>query len=73
MELRKPSLLIRAFTRAHKDVVNHLSGIDFAPMSPAEANAAWERSELEVLRETNRRHDWEHRESPWFRLYYHFY
>jgi len=42
-------------------------------MSPAEANAEWERSEREVLRETNRKHDWEHRDSPWFRLYYHFY
>ncbi len=33
----------------------------------------WEKTEREILLETNRKHDWEHRNSPWFRLYYHFY
>ena len=73
MEAQEPSPLIRAFNRAHKDVVERLSGVDFAPISPAEASAMWERTEREILLETNRKHDWEHRKSPWFRLYYDFY
>ena len=73
VESQEPSALIRAFKRAHKDVVERLSGVDFAPISPGEASAKWERTEREVLLETNRKHDWEHRKSPWFRLYYHFY
>jgi hypothetical protein len=73
MEAQKPSALIRAFKRAHKDVVERLSGVDFAPIPPEEASARWERTEREILLETNRKHDWEHRKSPWFRLYYHFY
>lgn len=68
-----PSALIRAFKRAHKDVVERLSGVDFAPISPRETSATWDRAEREILLETNRKHDWEHRTSPWFRLYYHFY
>jgi hypothetical protein len=73
VEAQKTSALIRAFNRAHKDVVERLSGVDFAPISPEEASATWERTEREILLETNRKHDWEHRKSPWFRLYYHFY
>jgi hypothetical protein len=26
--------------------------------------------ERDILLQTNRKHDWEHRNSPWFRLYY---
>jgi len=73
MEAHEPSRLIRAFNRAHKDVVERLSGVDFSPISPAEASALWDSTEREILRETNRKHDWEHRKSPWFRLYYDFY
>jgi hypothetical protein len=73
VKTKEPSVLIRAFKRAHKDVVERLSGVDFAPISPGEASATWERAEREILLETNRKHDWEHRKSPWFRLYYHFY
>jgi hypothetical protein len=73
MEAQEPSPLIRAFTRAHKDVVERLSGIDFSPIPAAEATAMWEKAERAILVETNRKHDWEHRNSPWFRLYYHFY
>ena len=73
MEAQEPSTLVRAFTRAHTDVVERLSGVDFSPISPAEVNAMWEKTEREILLETNRKHDWEHRNSPWFRLYYHFY
>ena len=72
VEAQEPSALIRAFKRAHKDVVERLSGVDFAPISPGEANATWEMAEREILIETNRKHDWEHRKSPWFR-FYHFY
>jgi hypothetical protein len=73
VEAQEPSPLIRAFKRAHKDVIERLSGVDFAPISGEEATAKWERMEREILLETNRKHDWEHRNSPWFRLYYHFY
>ena len=73
MEGQEPSPLIRAFKLAHKDVVERLSGVDFAPMSAGEANAKWESMEREILLEANRKHDWEHRTSPWFRLYYHFF
>lgn len=73
VEEQESSRLIRAFQKAHKDVVNRLSGVDFSPMSAAQADAEWERTERNVLLETNRKHDWEHRDSPWFRLYYHFY
>ena len=72
VEAQEPSALIRAFKRAHKDVVERLSGVDFAPISPGEASATWEMAEREILIETNRKHDWEHRKSPWFR-FYHFY
>ena len=71
--MKQPSTLIRAFNRAHKDVVERLSGVDFAPISSEEVSARWERTEREILLETNRQHDWEHRNSPWFRLYYDFY
>lgn len=67
------SRLIRAFNSAHVEVVERLSGVDFALISPGVADAVWERTEREILLETNRKHDWEHRKSPWFRLYYHFY
>jgi hypothetical protein len=73
VEAQKPSAFVRAFKRAHKDVIERLSGVDFALISPEEASAKWERTEREVLVETNQKHDWEHRKSPWFRLYYHFY
>ena len=73
MEAQEPSALIRAFKRAHKDVVERLSGVDFAMISPIEVSARWERTEREILLEINRKHDWEHRKSPWFRLHYHFY
>jgi hypothetical protein len=73
VEQQESSRLIRAFQQAHKDVVNRLSGVDFSPMSADQADAEWERTERNVLLETNRKHDWEHRDSPWFRLYYHFY
>ena len=73
MEDQETSPLIRAFKRAHKDVVERLSGVDFSPMSPGEANAKWESMEREILLQTNRKHDWEHRRSPWFRLYYDFF
>jgi hypothetical protein len=73
VEAQEPSALIRAFNRAHKDVVERLSGVDFAPISPEAAIATWERTEREILLETNRKHDWEHRKSPWFRLYYDFF
>jgi hypothetical protein len=72
VETQKPSVLIRAFNRAHKDVVERLSGVDFAPIPPGDILATWEKTEREILLETNRKHDWEHRNSPWFRLYYHF-
>ncbi len=71
VEAQRSSTLIRAFKRAHKDVIERLSGVDFA--GAEEASAKWERMEREILLETNRKHDWEHRKSPWFRLYYHFY
>ncbi len=70
VEEPEASPLIRAFKRAHKDVVERLSGVDFAPMSACEANAKWESVERDILLQTNRKHDWEHRNSPWFRLYY---
>ena len=73
VEAQEPSALIRAFNRAHKDVVERLSGVDFASISPEAASATWERTEQEILLETNRKHDWEHRKSPWFRLYYDFF
>ena len=73
VEAQEPSALIRAFKRAHKDVIERLSGVDFAPISAEEASAKWEGMEREILLETNRKHDWEHRKSPWFRLYYDFY
>jgi hypothetical protein len=73
VEAQEPSALIRAFRRAHKDVIERLSGVDFAPASEEKALATWEKTEREVLLETNRKHDWENRKSPWFRLYYHFY
>jgi hypothetical protein len=73
VEAQEPSALIRAFKRAHRDVIERLSGVDFAPISDEKARTTWERAEREVLLETNRKHDWEHRKSPWFRLYYHFY
>jgi hypothetical protein len=73
MEAKETSPLVRAFARARKDVVERMSGIDFAPMTPEEADAKWQRAEQEVLLETNRAHDWRHRHSPWFRLYYHFF
>jgi hypothetical protein len=73
VEEQEPSALIRAFNRAHKDVVERLSGVDFASISPEAASATWERTEQEILLETNRKHDWEHRKSPWFRLYYDFF
>ena len=73
MEGKETSPLVRAFTRARKDVVERMSGVDFAPMTPEEADAKWQRAEQEVLLETNRAHDWRHRHSPWFRLYYHFF
>ena len=73
MEEQEASPLIRAFKRAHKDAVERLSGVDFAPMSAGEANARWESMEREILLQTNRKHDWEHRKSPWFRLYYDFF
>ena len=73
MKEQEPSTLIRAFNRAHKDVIERLSGVDFTPMSAEEASAKWERMEREILLETNRKHDWEHRRSPWFRLYYDFF
>lgn len=73
MPAPEPSELIRAFKSAHRDVVERLSGVDFAPISPEKTLATWERAEREILVETNRKHDWEHRNSPWFRLYYHFY
>ena len=70
VEEPEASPLIRAFKRAHKDVVERLSGVDFAPMSAGEANAKWESVERDILLQTNQKHDWEHRNSPWFRLYY---
>jgi hypothetical protein len=73
MEAKETSPLVRAFARARKDVVERMSGVDFAPMTPEEADAKWQRAEQEVLLETNRAHDWRHRHSPWFRLYYHFF
>jgi hypothetical protein len=73
VEAQEPLALIRAFKRAHKDVVERLSGVDFAPISSGEASAVWERTGRKILLETNLKHDWEHRKSPWFRLYYHFY
>lgn len=73
MEGKETSPLVRAFARARKDVVERMSGVDFAPMTPEEAEAKWQRAEQEVLIETNRAHDWRHRHSPWFRLYYHFF
>lgn len=73
MKEQEPSNLIRAFNRAHKDVIERLSGVDFTPMSAEEASAKWERMEREILLETNRKHDWENRRSPWFRLYYDFF
>lgn len=73
VEAQEPSALIRAFRKAHKDVIERLSGVDFAPISGEKVRATWERTEREVLLETNRKHDWEHRKSPWFRLYFHFY
>ena len=73
MEGKETSPLVRAFARARKDVVERMSGVDFAPMTPEEADARWQRAEQEVLLETNRAHDWRHRHSPWFRLYYHFF
>jgi hypothetical protein len=73
VEAQEPSALIRAFNRAHKDVVEHLSGVNFASISPEAASATWERTEQEILLETNRKHDREHRKSPWFRLYYDFF
>jgi hypothetical protein len=73
MKAQETSTLIRAFKRANKDVIERLSGVDFTPMSPEEASAKWERAEHELLLETNRKHDWENRRSPWFRLYYDFF
>ena len=69
----EPSSLIRAFNKAHVDVVERLSGVDFSLSSPEAASAVWEKTEQEILLETNRKHDWENRKSPWFRLYYDFY
>ena len=69
----RTEVLKEAFARARKDVVERMSGVDFAPMTPEEADAKWQRAEQEVLLETNRAHDWRHRHSPWFRLYYHFF
>lgn len=54
-------------------MIERLSGVDFTPMSAEEAGAKWERAEHELLLETNRKHDWENRRSPWFRLYYDFF
>jgi hypothetical protein len=45
----------------------------FAPMTPEEADAKWQRIEQEVLLENYRAHDWRDRHSPWFRFYYHFF
>jgi hypothetical protein len=70
---QEPSRLIRAFNRAHIDVVERLSGVDFAPIASGMVSAMWERTEREILLETNRKHDWEHRKSPWFRLYHDFF
>ena len=49
MEAQEPSALIRAFNRAHKDVVERLSRVDFAPISPAQVSATRERTEREIL------------------------
>jgi len=49
MEGKETSPLVRAFARARKDVVERMSGVDFAPMTPEEADAKWQRAEQEVL------------------------